>query len=130
MENDSINPLDKLNIYNGGGVGVGDFNNDGLQDIYFIGNAVPNRMYLNKGDMQFDDVTEKAGVGGKGGWGNELILAEDQKEYVRAVTEEKRLKHRDLMDEDYLPGILSGNRMDKGGKTKVGAGRGVNAKKR
>jgi RNA-binding protein NOB1 len=68
--------------------------------------------------------------GGKGGWGNELILAEDQKEYVRAITQEKRLKHRDLMDEDYLPGILSGNRTDKTGKPKVGAGRGVNARKR
>ena len=42
-ENDSINPLDIVNIYNGGGVGIGDFNNDGLQDIYFTGNMVPNR---------------------------------------------------------------------------------------
>ena len=57
IENDSINPLDKLNIYNGGGVGVGDFNGDGLQDIYFVGNAVPNRLYINKGNMKFEDVT-------------------------------------------------------------------------
>jgi RNA-binding protein NOB1 len=68
--------------------------------------------------------------GGKGGWGNELILAEDQKEYVRAITQEKRLKHRDLMDEDYLPSILSGDRSKSGGKPKVGAGRTVNSRKR
>ncbi|GGH02408.1 VCBS repeat-containing protein [Mucilaginibacter phyllosphaerae] len=76
VENDSINPLDKLNIYNGGGVGIGDFNNDGLQDIYFIGNAVPNRLYLNKGDFKFADVTQKAGVGGKGGWGRGVAVVD------------------------------------------------------
>jgi len=69
VENDSINPLDKLNIYNGGGVGIGDFNNDGLQDIFLVGNQVPCRLYLNKGNMKFDDVTKEAGVGGLGGWG-------------------------------------------------------------
>jgi hypothetical protein len=76
VENDSINPLDKLNIYNGGGVGIGDFNNDGLQDIYFIGNAVSNRLYINKGDFKFEDVTEKAGVGGKGGWGRGVAVVD------------------------------------------------------
>lgn len=74
VENDSINPLDKVNIYNGGGVGVGDFNNDGLPDIYFIGNAVSNRLYLNKGGLKFDDVTTKAGVGGRGGWGRGVAV--------------------------------------------------------
>src|ERR1051325_7707535 len=76
VENDTINPLDKLNIYNGGGVGVGDFNNDGLQDIYFVGNAVSNKLYINKGNMQFDDVTDKAGVDGKGGWGRGVAMVD------------------------------------------------------
>ncbi|KAI7566088.1 putative 20S-pre-rRNA D-site endonuclease nob1 [Hortaea werneckii] len=68
--------------------------------------------------------------GGKGGWGNDLILAEDQKEYQRAANAEKRQKERSLMDEDYLPGILTGDRGRTGGRIKVGAGRNVNARKR
>lgn len=69
--------------------------------------------------------------GGKSGWGNSLILAEDQKEYVRAITKERRSKERDLMDEDYLPSILSRDRGDRlRGSTKVGAGKNVNSKKR
>lgn len=70
--------------------------------------------------------------GGKGGWGKELILAEDQKEYIRRTEEEKRTRYRDLMDDDYLPGILTGQRQGGTGnnRIKVGAGRNVNAKKR
>lgn len=69
--------------------------------------------------------------GGKGGWGNDLILAEDQKEYQNAVRQEKRNKERSLMDEDYLPGILTGDRgKSGGGRPRVGAGKNVNSKKR
>ena len=67
-ETDSINPLKVVNIYNGGGIGIGDFNNDGLQDIYFGGNMVPGRLYLNRGNFKFEDITEKAGVSGMGRW--------------------------------------------------------------
>ncbi|KAL4801580.1 Nin one binding Zn-ribbon like-domain-containing protein [Aspergillus unguis] len=72
------------------------------------------------------------GGGGKGGWGNELILAEDQKEYVRATAEQSRKlrRERDLMDEDYLPGILTGERNKGTGRIRVGAGRHVNSRKR
>jgi hypothetical protein len=67
-ENDTLNPIDVTNIYNGGGVGVGDFNNDGLQDLYFTGNLVSNKLYLNKGKFKFEDVTKDAGVDGAGKW--------------------------------------------------------------
>lgn len=68
VENDSINSLDVTNIYNGGGVGIADFNNDGLQDIYLTGNLVSNRLYINKGNLSFDDVTHISGVTGNGEW--------------------------------------------------------------
>ncbi|MCJ1382000.1 Nin1 binding protein [Xylographa soralifera] len=68
--------------------------------------------------------------GGKGGWGQELILAEDQKEYQRALMGQNRRKERNLMDDDYLPGILTGERNRAGGRPKVGAGRNINSKKR
>lgn len=68
VESDSMNPVDVTNMYNGGGVGVGDFNNDGLPDIYFTGNMVSNKVYLNKGNLQFEDITRSAGVSGDGKW--------------------------------------------------------------
>lgn len=55
-------------MYNGGGVGIGDFNHDSLPDIYFTGNLVPNKLYINKGNLQFEDITEAAGVSGNGKW--------------------------------------------------------------
>ncbi|XXH00811.1 hypothetical protein Hte_007162 [Hypoxylon texense] len=69
--------------------------------------------------------------GGKGGWGRELILAEDQKEYVKKAADQRKTRQRDLMDEDYLPGILTGDRSGGApGRIRVGAGRSVNSKKR
>jgi hypothetical protein len=68
VESDTINPFDVPNMYNGGGIGIGDFNNDGLPDIYFTGNQVPCKLYLNKGDFKFEDVTDIAKVDGDNRW--------------------------------------------------------------
>lgn len=67
-EDQSLNVLNYEYIYNGGGVGIGDFNNDSLPDIYFTGNRVSNKLFLNKGNLTFEDVTDKAGVSGNGKW--------------------------------------------------------------
>ncbi|MES2649357.1 MAG: VCBS repeat-containing protein [Bacteroidota bacterium] len=75
-DTDTLNILDYLYYYNGGGVGLGDFNNDGLTDIYFTSNQQSNKLYVNKGDFSFEDITEAAGVKGNGNWKTGVTLAD------------------------------------------------------
>jgi hypothetical protein len=75
-ESDSFNIISYEYIYNGGGVGIADFNNDGFQDIFFSGNQVPNALYLNNGDFTFKDITETANVNVAGRW-NEGVAVVD-----------------------------------------------------
>lgn len=68
VENDSVNPIDLEFLYNGGGVAVGDFNNDGLPDLYFTASTVSNKLYINKGNLKFKDVTNESGTTGEHMW--------------------------------------------------------------
>lgn len=68
VENDTLNYFTFPYLYLGGGVAIGDINNDGLQDIYLTGNMVPNKLYLNKGNLQFEDISVTAGVTGDNRW--------------------------------------------------------------
>jgi hypothetical protein len=76
-ETAELNVLNYEYFYNGGGVAVGDFNNDGLPDLYFTGNMVPNHLYLNQGELQFTNATEAAGLSGKTtGWNTGVSLVD------------------------------------------------------
>ncbi|MFL5606310.1 MAG: VCBS repeat-containing protein, partial [Gemmatimonadaceae bacterium] len=72
----AFNILNYLYYYNGGGVAVGDVNGDGRPDLYFTSNLGPNRLYVNKGNYAFEDVTDRAGVAGGGGWTTGVSMAD------------------------------------------------------
>jgi len=75
-ESADFNIINYLYYYDGGGVAVGDVNNDGLPDLYFTSNLGPNRLYLNKGNYRFEDVTARAGVADSEGWKSGVTMAD------------------------------------------------------
>lgn len=72
---DSLTVLEFEYMYNGAGIGIGDFDQDGLQDIFFTGNMVSNRLYRNLGDLKFEDITQSANVASKN-WSNGVAIVD------------------------------------------------------
>lgn len=75
-ETKELNVMQYEYMYNGGGVGIGDFNGDGLQDIYFSANIKDNKLYLNKGNFHFQDITSVSHTAGKHGWKTGVAVAD------------------------------------------------------
>nr|MCU0323487.1 VCBS repeat-containing protein [Chitinophagaceae bacterium] len=68
--------LDYLYFYNGGGVASGDVNNDGLVDLFFVSNQGDNKLYLNKGNLRFEDISAQAGIKGNADWKTGVTMAD------------------------------------------------------
>ncbi len=75
-EDENVNPLQYENSYNGGGVAIGDLNNDGWDDVYLTSNRNGNKLYLNRGKFQFEDVTDAAAAGGRISWTTGVTMAD------------------------------------------------------
>jgi hypothetical protein len=106
------------NYYGGAGVGVGDFNNDGLQDLFFAGNTVPDKLYLNQGNLVFEDHTEAAGILNSEGWSTGVTIADVNNDgYVDIYVS------RELYDEnsDWRKNLLYINKGDGTFEEKAGA---------
>lgn len=101
-ETDKYNVLEYEYVYNGGGVGIGDFNTDGLQDIFFAGNMVPNQLYLNKGEFKFEDISLASGIAADDRWASSVQVVDINNDglddiHVTCMTYEDGQLRRNMM---------------------------------
>ncbi len=101
-ESETFNVLEYGYLYNGAGVAVGDINNDGLPDIYFSGNFAPSKMYLNRGNFNFEDITDKAFAAGQGAWNTGVTMADINADgyldiYVCSSTDSRPERRKNLL---------------------------------
>jgi len=90
VDGEDANILDYMYFYNGGGVSIGDINNDSLPDLFFIANQQNNALYLNQGNLKFKNITEQAGIKGHSDWNTGSVMADVNNDglldiYVMAV---------------------------------------------
>ncbi|WP_310589117.1 VCBS repeat-containing protein [Runella aurantiaca] len=113
-ENDTLNILDFEYVYNGGGVGIADMNGDSLPDVLFSGNQADSRMYLNRGNMKFEDISKKAGISNVGRWCSGISLVDINADgridiYLTATTKGAEAQRANLLyvnqgnDKDGVP---------------------------
>ncbi|MDH5380038.1 MAG: VCBS repeat-containing protein, partial [Cyclobacteriaceae bacterium] len=100
--NGDLNIIEYLYFYNGGGVAVGDINNDGLKDVFFTGNQVENKLYLNMGNLKFQDITKEAGFVINPDWTTGVSMADINNDgyldiYISVVSQYKNLEGHNLL---------------------------------
>lgn len=115
-----MNIIEYLYYYNGGGVGIIDINNDGLDDLFFTGNQTPDRLYLNQGDMKFKDISTTAGIGTEESWSSGVTIADINNDGLQDIYVSKVSNYKSLKEAHHLLYINNGDMTFSERSTEVG----------